>query len=126
MAREYPRTQRVRRLLKEEISRLLQRDVKDARIGIVTVTDVEVTRDLRNAMVYVNVAGDDARKSEALKGLSSAAGFLRSRLGRELRIRRVPELRFSIDRTQEHAARISELLAEVKTSEEHDDGEDTH
>lgn len=126
MAREYPRTQRVRQLLKEEISRLLQRDVKDARIGIVTVTDVEVTRDLRNAMVYVNVAGDDARKSEALKGLSSAAGFLRSRLGRELRIRRVPELRFSIDRTQEHAARISELLAEVKTSEEHDDGEDTH
>lgn len=126
MAKEYPRTQRVRQLLKEEISRLLQRDVKDARIGMVTVTDVEVTRDLRYATVYVNVAGDDARKSEALKGLSSAAGFLRSRLGRELRIRRVPELRFSIDRTQEHAARISELLAEVKTSEEHDDGEDTH
>lgn len=125
MAKEYPRTQRVRQLLKEEISRLLQRDVKDARIGMVTVTDVEVTRDLRYATVYVNVAGDDARKSEALKGLSSAAGFLRSRLGRELRIRRVPELRFSIDRTHEYAARISELLAEVKTSEEHDDGEDT-
>ena len=65
------------------------------------------------------------RKSEALKGLSSAAGFLRSRLGRELRIRRVPELRFKLDRTHEHAARISELLAEVKTSEEHGDDEDT-
>ena len=126
MAKEYPRTQRVRQLLKEEISRLLQRDVKDARIGMVTVTDVEVTRDLRYAKIYVIVSGDDDRRSDALKGLSSAAGFLRSRLGRELRIRRVPELRFSIDRTHEHAARISELLAEVKTSEEHDDGEDTN
>jgi len=126
MAKEYPRTQRVRQLLKEEISRLLQRDVKDARIGTVTVTGVEVTRDLRHATVHVNVAGDDARKSEALEGLSSAAGFLRSRLGRELTIRRVPELRFKLDRTQEHAARISELLAEVKNSEEHRDGEDTN
>ncbi len=126
MAKEYPRTQRVRQLLKEEISRLLQRDVKDVRIGMVTVTDVEVTRDLKYATVYVNMAGDDARKSEALKGLSSAAGFLRSRLGRELRIRRVPELRFKLDRTHEYATRISKLLAEVKTSEEQGDGEDTH
>jgi ribosome-binding factor A len=126
MAKEYPRTQRVRQLLKEEISRLLQRDVKDVRIGRVTITDVEVTRDLRHATIYVNVTGDDARKAEALKGLSSASGFLRSRLGRELTIRRVPELRFSIDRTHEHAARISELLAEVKNSEEGDGGEDTH
>jgi len=125
MAKEYPRTQRVRQLLKEEISRLLQRDVKDARIGMVTVTDVEVTQDLRYATVYVNVTGDDARKTEAMQGLASAAGFLRSRLGRELTIRRVPELRFKLDRTHEHAARISELLAEVKTSEERDDGEDT-
>ena len=105
---------------------MLQREVKDARIGMVTVTDVEVTRDLRHATVHVNVTGDDERKSEALKGLSSAAGFLRSRLGRELTIRRVPELRFKLDRTHEHAARISELLAEVKNSDEHGDGEDTH
>jgi len=126
MAKEYPRTQRVRQLLKEEIALLLQREVKDARIGMVTVTDVEVTRDLRHATVHVNVTGDDERKSEALKGLSSAAGFLRSRLGRELTIRRVPELRFKLDRTHEHAARISELLAEVKNSDEHGDGEDTH
>ncbi len=100
---------------------MLQRDVKDARIGAVTVTDVEVTQDLRHATVFVNVTGDDTRKTEALQGLSSAAGFLRSRLGRELRIRRVPELRFRIDRGYERAARISELLSEVDIPDEGED-----
>lgn len=118
MAKEYGRTQRVNQLLKEEIASLLQREVKDARIGAVTVTAVRVSPDLMQATVYVQVSGDDARKAEALDGLSSAAGFIRSRLGRDLRIRRSPELRFLIDRTQEHAARIHELLAEVEAEDE--------
>ncbi len=124
MAREYARTQRVKQLLKEEISRLLQREVKDVRIGMVTVTDVEVSPDLMQATVYVQLPGDDARKAEALKGLASAAGFIRSRLGRELRIRRSPELRFLIDRTQERAARIHELLADVQAEEGPQEGGD--
>ncbi len=115
MAKEYGRTQRVNQLLKEEIARLLLREVKDARIGAVTVSAVEASPDLMQANVYVQVPGDDARKAEALEGLASAAGFIRSRLGRDLRIRRSPELRFIIDRTQEHAARIHELLAEVES-----------
>ncbi len=118
MAKEYGRTQRVNQLLKEEIARLLLRDVKDARIGAVTVTAVRVSPDLMQANVYVQVPGDDTRKTEALEGLASAAGYMRSRLGRELRIRRSPELRFIIDRTQEHAARIHELLAEVESENE--------
>lgn len=118
MAKEYGRTQRVNQLLKEEIASLLQREVKDARIGAVTVTAVRVSPDLMQATVYVQVTGDAARKAEALDGLSSAAGFIRSRLGRDLRIRRSPELRFLIDRTQEHAARIHELLAEVEAEDE--------
>ena len=122
MGKEYARVQRVSQLLKEEIARLLQREVKDSRIGVVTVTDVEVSRDLKHATVFVSAAGDDERKAEAIEGLSSAAGFVRSRLGRELRIRRVPELRFAIDRTQERAARIAELLSEVRISEQHDEG----
>lgn len=126
MAREYARKQRVAKLLKEEISRLLQREVKDARIGMVTVTDVEVTADLKYATVYFHASGDDGRKTEALEGLSSAAGFLRSRLGRELRLRRVPELRFAIDPTLERAARINELLSEVRASEQQGEGEDGH
>lgn len=113
MAREYARTQRVAQLLKEEIAKLLQREVKDARIGLVTVTDVTVTRDLKYANVYVYVPDED-RRAKALEGLTSAAGFMRSRLGRELRIRRMPELRFLMDRTQDHAARIHELLSEVE------------
>lgn len=124
MAREYSRTQRVAQLLKEEISRLLQREVKDARIGLVTVTDVRVTRDLKYADVYIYLPGDDERRAKALEGLSSAAGFMRSRLGRELTIRRMPELRFVLDRTQDHATRIHELLSELGPIEQSDGGED--
>lgn len=124
MAREYSRTQRLGQLLREEISRLLQREVKDSRVGMVTITDVTVTGDLKHATVYVQVPGDEAQKSEAIEGLSSAAGFIRSRLGRGLRIRRSPELKFVLDRTQERAARIHELLAEADGLEEPaDDGE---
>ena len=124
MGREYARTQRVAQLLKEEISRLLQREVKDVRVGAVTVTDVRVTNDLKYADVFVYLTGDEERRTEALEGLASAAGFMRSRLGRDLRIRRAPELRFVMDRTQDHAARIHQLLSEVGPIEESDEGED--
>jgi ribosome-binding factor A len=124
MTREYARTQRVAQLLKEEIARLLQREVKDVRVGPVTVTDVEVTSDLKYADVYVYVLGDEDRRAEALEGLRSAAGFMRSRLGRELRIRRSPELRFVVDRTQDQAARIHQLLSEVGPIEQPDEDED--
>jgi ribosome-binding factor A len=124
MKKEYSRTQRLGPLLKEEISRLLQRAVKDVRIGEVTVSDVVVTPDLKEATVYVQVYGDEARKAEAIAGLSSAAGFIRSRIGRGLRIRRTPELHFEIDRTQERAARIHELLAEIDLPDEPPEDED--
>jgi ribosome-binding factor A len=111
-------------LLKEEISLLLQREVKDVRIGDVTVSDVIVTPDLKEATVYVQVHGDETRKAEAIAGLGSAAGFIRSRIGRGLRIRRTPELHFEIDRTQERAARIHELLAEIDLPDEPPEDED--
>ncbi|NIR44089.1 MAG: 30S ribosome-binding factor RbfA [Gemmatimonadetes bacterium] len=123
MGKEYSRSQRLAQLLKEEISRLLRREVKDARIGTVIVTDVEVTPDLKYATVYVQVSGEDEREDETLEGLESAAGFVRTRLGRELRIRRAPELRFELDRTQERARRIHELLAQVEEVEEGEEGE---
>jgi ribosome-binding factor A len=123
MSKEYARTQRVAKLLKEEIARLLQREVKDVRVGMVTVSDVDVTRDLKYATVYVQVPGDAERKDQALEGLASAAGFMRSRLGRELRVRRVPELRFEVDETQERAMRIHELLTEIEDGDVEDEGE---
>jgi ribosome-binding factor A len=124
MSREYSRIQRVNQLLKEEISRLLRDEVKDTRIGMVTITDVEASPDLKVATVYIQTVGDDDRKSEALTGLESAAGFIRSKLGRELRIRRVPELHFALDRTMERAARIEALLREIREPEEPGDGGD--
>lgn len=124
MAKQSNRTRRLGQLLKEEISRLLSREVKDARIGSVTITDVTVTPDLMQATVHVQIPGDDDRKREALEGLASAAGFMRSHLGRELRIRRAPELHFEIDRTQERAARIHELLAQVAEDTEEDGDEE--
>jgi len=118
MSKEYARKQRVAKLLKEEIARLLQREVKDVRVGTVVISEVDVTRDMRHATVYVQVPGDDDRKKQAIEGLASAAGFMRSRLGRELRVRRAPELRFEIDRTEERAMRIHELLSKVDDIED--------
>ncbi len=124
MSKEYSRTQRLNQLLKEEISLLIRCEVKDSRVGSVTVTAVEVSPDLKVGKVYFQASGDEGRKAEALKGLASAAGFIRTRLGRELRIRRVPELRFIMDRTQERAARITQLLSEVREDTQADGGED--
>ena len=121
MTKDFSRTQRVGQLLKEEISRLIRREVKDSRVEMVTVTDVEVTRDLKYADVYVQIRGDDETKGQVIEGLESAAGFIRTRLGRELHIRRIPEIRFEIDRSQERAARINELLEQVKRSEGEED-----
>lgn len=124
MSKEYSRTQRLNQLLKEEISLLIRCEVKDSRVGSVTVTAVEVSPDLKVGKVYVQASGDEGRKAQVLEGLASAAGFIRTRLGRELRIRRAPELRFFMDRTQEKAARITQLLDEVHEVEETDGGED--
>ena len=122
MGKQFSRTLRVRQLLKEEISQLIQREVKDARIQRVTVSDVEGSPDLKHATVYVQTVADDEQAADVLSGLRSAAGFIRSRLGRELRLRRIPELRFQIDKTHERAARISQLLQEVKNSDRTDEG----
>lgn len=116
MARSYERTERVNALLREELSDLLRRgEVKDPRVGTVTITAVETSRELDVARVFVRLFGDDARRAEALQGLQHAAGYLRTRLGRVLRLRKVPELRFEWDATLERASRIERLLAQIRT-----------
>lgn len=92
---------------------MIRRELKDPRVRRVTVTGVETTPDLRHAKVYVRTLGDRTPVEEALAGLESAGGFLRSRLGKELRVRRVPEFTFVVDRTLERARRIEELLDEA-------------
>ena len=93
---------------------LVRGEVRDPRVGLVTVTDVRVTGDLGHARVLVAVPGEEAERLRAIEGLRSAAGFLRSKAARTLSTRTVPELHFELDRGVEHAARIDELLGEIK------------
>jgi ribosome-binding factor A len=97
---------------------LLRGEVRDPRVGLVTVTGVLVTGDLSHARIMVTLGGDDAEKTRALEGLRSAAGFLRSRAARTLTTRTVPELHFELDTGREHAARIEALLQEIRREEQ--------
>ncbi|HSM61776.1 MAG TPA: 30S ribosome-binding factor RbfA, partial [Longimicrobiales bacterium] len=107
------RIARLNEQLKREIAVLLRGEVRDPRVGAVSVTAVEVSADLAVARVYVRVVGTDAEREETLAGLEAAAPFLRRTLGRGLHVRRVPELRFQQDRSLEHARRIERILSEV-------------
>jgi ribosome-binding factor A len=104
----------VNQLIKEEISTLLQRELKDPRLGFVTVTEVEVSRDLRQAKIFVSVLGEDAQWKASLAALDSARGFIRNWLRQHLDLRVTPELDFRADRSLEHAARIQTLLKKVQ------------
>jgi ribosome-binding factor A len=108
------RPEQVAETLRQVITEGLAREVRDPRVGFVTVTGVLVTPDLSHARVMVSVPGEEADKSRALEGLQSAARFLRSRAARALSTRIVPELHFELDRGLEHAARINELLEAVR------------
>jgi len=112
------RSERVGEVILGEISRLLLREVKDPRIGFVTLTGIDLTDDLRHAKVYISALGDEDARQKTLEGLSSCAGFLRSRLGRELRLRYVPELAFHWDTSIAQGVRISQVIDELKVSRE--------
>jgi ribosome-binding factor A len=115
MAFDNRRPDRVAEAIREEVARFLADGVKDPRVrGIVTVTGVDVTRDLRHAKVFVSVLGDDAAKGETFEGLAAVAGHLRGRLGRALRLRAAPEIEFRNDVSVAHAARIETLLEQIQ------------
>jgi len=108
------RLERVNQLIKEEISMLVQRQLKDPRLGFVTVTEVETSPDLKHAKVYVSVLGPEAQWEKSFQALESARGFVWSWLRRHLDLRTTPELLFRPDRSMEHAAHIQSLLAELR------------
>jgi ribosome-binding factor A len=112
------RPEQVGETLRQVITDALAREVRDPRVGFVTVIAVLVTNDLSHARVMVSVPGEDSDKTRALEGLQSAAGFLRSRAARTLTTRSVPELHFELDRGLEHAARINELLNTVRREDQ--------
>ncbi len=104
--------------VRQVIADLLLTELSDPRIGFVTVTGVQVTNDLSVATVQVSVMGTEAEREQALEGLASASGFLRARVARALTTRVVPELRFVLDRGLDHAARITEILGQLREEKE--------
>jgi ribosome-binding factor A len=118
MPNDHRRADRVAEAIREEIATFLAEDAKDPRITrLVTVTGVEVTRDLRHAKVFVSVMGTDAERAKTFEGLASVAVHLRSRVGRALRLRLAPEITFLPDQSIERAARIESLLAQIRSDQ---------
>jgi len=118
------RSDRVAAAIREEVAVFLAEEAKDPRItGMVTVTGVEVTRDLRHAKVFVSIMGSEADRNTTFEGLASVAGHLRSRVGRALRLRLAPEISFRPDESIAHASRIESLLAQIKDAKPPADGD---
>lgn len=107
------RLKRLNEQLKRELSALIRTEVRDPRVGTVTITSVDVAADLGSARVYVRSVGGAEELESSLEGLAAAAPFLRTMLGRTLHVRRVPELRFREDRSYEGARRIEDVLSRV-------------
>lgn len=111
------RTKQVGELLKEELSDIIRREVKDPRIGFMSITSVDVTQDLRSARVYVSVLGTDEERASNLDALRSAAWFIRRHLKPRLRMRQIPELDFRDDRSMEYAQQITATLREIRSAD---------
>lgn len=114
------RPEKVREFIKEQVGDIIQHAVKDPRIGFVSVTDVEVSVDLRHAKVFVSVLGDAQAKADTMAGLESAQGFVRGELGRRLQMRFTPEILFRLDESIERGTRIVTLIREVAKDTRYD------
>lgn len=116
MAREFSRTNRIGELIMRELAQMIQHEVSDPRVGMVTVSHVDVTSDMKYAKVYVTrLTTDESEQDikECLQGLSHAAGFLRRRLAGRVELRNIPELRFHYDKSLEHGFHMDELIAKA-------------
>lgn len=111
------RASRVGEQVKKELSHVLQHEMKDPRIGFVTITAVEMSGDLQQAKVFISVLGDEEQKRQTLDGLDKAKGYLRTEVGRRIHLRHTPELMFKFDESIEHGQHISKLLEEVNRDE---------
>lgn len=107
------RSERVAQEIRDEVAQMIGRELKDPRIGFVTVTRVDLTPDLRFARVYVSVLGDKEQQKKTLQGLKQATGFVRREVGRRLRMRLTPEIQFLYDKGVDATDRVAQLLNEV-------------
>jgi ribosome-binding factor A len=111
------RTKQVGELLREELDDIIRREVKDPRIGFMSITSVEVPPDLRSARVFVSVLGTDKERTDTLDALRSASKFIRFHLKPRLRMRQIPELEFRDDRSMEYAQQITATLREIQATD---------
>ena len=118
------RASRLAESIKEEVSKMIREDVKDPRLGFATVTDVEVADDLRHAKVFVSILGNEEEIKSSMDVLTRASGFIRSELGKSIRLRYVPEISFRYDESIVHGAHISKLLREVGVKGDSADAEE--
>ncbi|OOV86231.1 30S ribosome-binding factor RbfA [Oceanospirillum linum] len=115
MSREFKRTDRISEQLQKELARIIQFEIKDPRLGMVTVNDVQISRDLSFANVYITVLGKDSAEEakEDLGVLNRAAGFLRREIGKSIKLRIVPQLKFDYDSSLVHGRKLSSLIEEA-------------
>ena len=111
------RIEKLQELIKQEVSKMLLMDIKDSRIGFVTVTGVEMTGDLREAKIYVSIMGNDEQIKSSLEGLNSALGFIRREIGKRIKIRFTPEISFELDKSLDYSEHIQKLLLKVQAEE---------
>ncbi len=116
MPKQFYRSERVSGQLRRELAQLIQREIKDPGVGFISVSDVEVTRDLAHAKVFITVFEADKAR-DTMKALQKAAGFLRRRLGHELRMRNIPELHFLHDASVETGQKMDQLIATAVASD---------
>ena len=117
MPKEFNRTDRVADQIQRELASLIQFEVKDPRVGMVTITAVEVSKEFEYARVFFTVLGDEAVRQATTKGLTRAAGFLRRELAHRLKLRSTPELQFVYDQSIDNAAKMSELISAAVASD---------
>ncbi|MFB6364010.1 30S ribosome-binding factor RbfA [Paenibacillus elgii] len=107
------RVGRVGEQIKKELSQIIQSELKDPRIGFITVTGVDVTNDFSQAKVFLSVLGSDEQKEETLKALARGTGFIRSELGKRIRMRKIPELLFKFDASIDYGSKIETLIHQI-------------
>ncbi|MDD3608599.1 MAG: 30S ribosome-binding factor RbfA [Halothiobacillaceae bacterium] len=123
MAREFPRSARVADQIQRDLSELIRTEIKDPRLGMVTLTAVEVTRDLAHAKVYISTL-DPAQRAVALEVLGGAAGYLRAELARGLRLRTTPALHFIYDESIERGMRMDAIIDAARARDRAHDGDE--
>jgi ribosome-binding factor A len=110
MPRDFPRSRRIAEQIQRELSDIIRVELKDPRVGMITITDVEMTPDNAHAKVFFTVLGQQSRIDEAASGLQHASGYLRSQLAQRIKIRVVPQLHFEYDASVERGIRLSQLI----------------